>query len=204
MKKLDSLVHVIHEFNKKGWSPATSTNYSIKEDDQIFISRSGVDKSLFELNDLISISIKGEISPEAKKLGYKSSAETEIHLFLYQKFPHLGCILHTHSLYGTFLSQTYTTDEKINFNQWEIQKGIKGVDTHESLLTLPIVSNSQKMSEITDKLESIVNKQTFGFLIAGHGLYAWGENLQEAKRHIETFEFLLELKHIERIYGKTL
>jgi methylthioribulose-1-phosphate dehydratase len=204
MKNLDSLCHVIHEFNKKGWSPATSTNYSIKEDDQIFISRSGVDKSLFKLNDLISISIKGEISPEAKILGYKSSAETEIHLFLYRKFPHLGCILHTHSLFGTFLSQAYTTDEKINFNQWEIQKGIKGVVTHESLLTLPIVSNSQKMSEITDKLESIINKHTFGFLIAGHGLYAWGENLQEAKRHIETFEFLLELKHLERIYGKTL
>jgi methylthioribulose-1-phosphate dehydratase len=31
-----------------------------------------------------------------------------------------------------------------------------------------------------------------GFLLGGHGLYTWGENLPQAKRHLEIFEFLLE------------
>ena len=31
-----------------------------------------------------------------------------------------------------------------------------------------------------------------GILIAGHGLYAWGEDLARAKRHLEILEFLLE------------
>jgi methylthioribulose-1-phosphate dehydratase len=30
-----------------------------------------------------------------------------------------------------------------------------------------------------------------GFLVRGHGLYAWGTDLGEAQRHIEGFEFLL-------------
>ena len=32
-----------------------------------------------------------------------------------------------------------------------------------------------------------------GFLIAGHGLYAWGATLADAWRHLEALEFLLEL-----------
>ena len=31
-----------------------------------------------------------------------------------------------------------------------------------------------------------------GLLIAGHGLYAWGEDLFSATRHLEILEFLLE------------
>jgi methylthioribulose-1-phosphate dehydratase len=29
-------------------------------------------------------------------------------------------------------------------------------------------------------------------LISGHGLYAWGDDLAMAKRHLEILEFLLE------------
>ena len=31
-----------------------------------------------------------------------------------------------------------------------------------------------------------------GYLVAGHGLYAWGRNMKEAHRHVEAFEFLFD------------
>jgi methylthioribulose-1-phosphate dehydratase len=31
-----------------------------------------------------------------------------------------------------------------------------------------------------------------GYLIRGHGIYTWGKDLDEAYRHIEIWEFLLE------------
>jgi methylthioribulose-1-phosphate dehydratase len=31
-----------------------------------------------------------------------------------------------------------------------------------------------------------------GFLLRGHGLYTWGDDLTQARRHVEIFEFLLE------------
>jgi methylthioribulose-1-phosphate dehydratase len=201
-KELDGLVEVIHWFSNKGWSPATSTNYSVKVNGDIYVSRSGVDKPSFTKNDLLKISPSGELTVEAIKLGHKSSAETDIHLFLYELFPTTGCILHTHSLYGTFFSNHLASKKEISWESWEIQKGIKGNLTHEGRLTLPIVSNSQDMKDITSAIKPHLSKTSFGFLIAGHGLYAWGENLFEAKRHIETFEFLLELKHLEKTYGK--
>ena len=30
-----------------------------------------------------------------------------------------------------------------------------------------------------------------GYLIDGHGIYAWGRDLKEARRHLDAFEFLL-------------
>jgi methylthioribulose-1-phosphate dehydratase len=31
----------------------------------------------------------------------------------------------------------------------------------------------------------------WGYLIAGHGLYAWGRDIAEARRHLDAFEFML-------------
>jgi methylthioribulose-1-phosphate dehydratase len=31
----------------------------------------------------------------------------------------------------------------------------------------------------------------WGYLINGHGLYAWGSDMAEARRHLDAFEFLL-------------
>jgi methylthioribulose-1-phosphate dehydratase len=32
----------------------------------------------------------------------------------------------------------------------------------------------------------------YGFLIEGHGLYVWGESIDEAHRQLEALEFLFE------------
>ena len=42
----------------------------------------------------------------------------------------------------------------------------------------------------------------WGYLIEGHGLYAWGRDMKEARRHLEAFEFLinceLEMRKLHR------
>jgi methylthioribulose-1-phosphate dehydratase len=57
------LLEAIQFFSQKNWSPATSTNYSIRLDapGEILISRSGVDKSQFKATDLISIDGNGNV-----------------------------------------------------------------------------------------------------------------------------------------------
>jgi methylthioribulose-1-phosphate dehydratase len=65
---------------------------------------------------------------------------------------------------------------------------------------LPIVPNSQVMSEILKSMNHHLNEKPsiHGFLIAGHGLYTWGKDIATAKRHIETYEFLFECLHTMR------
>ncbi len=190
------LLESIKFFNQKGWSPATSTNYSVRssQKDQYIISRSGVDKSKFELEDLIVIDSSGEVLVPFKKSGIKSSAETEIHTYLYQKYPEVNCVLHTHSVLGTVLSLANVNEGHLRFEGFEIQKGLEGNSTHELESILPIVPNSQAMSEILKNMDQYFTKNPsiHGFLIAGHGLYTWGKDIATAKRHIETYEFLFE------------
>lgn len=196
------LLDTIAFFNKKGWSPATSTNYSVRseEPNNIIISRSGVDKSKFSENDLILIDLNGEILSPFNRSGVKSSAETEIHTYIYSKYSDVNCVLHTHSVLGTVLSREYQKQKEIIFEGFEIQKGLEGNKTHELKSLLPIVPNSQEMKEILENMQVHFtdNPQIHGFLIAGHGLYTWGKDIATAKRHIETYEFLFECHHAMR------
>ncbi len=190
------LAQTIRHYHSKGWSPATSTNYSFKFAGDIYVSRSGIDKSAFSGEDFIVVDRQGQVT-EAYK-GIKPSAETLIHCVLYDLFPQTGVILHAHSVYAVLNSQKY--EEEVIFEGYEIQKGFKGQQTHQAQLSIPIIENSQNMNEFAGWMKA--RQKAFSnhcFIIRNHGTYAWGETLFEAKRHLETLEYLLEvnwkLKH---------
>lgn len=194
LKLSEELVSAIQFFNQKGWSPATSTNYSVRSEkkNEYIISRSGVDKSKFSQSDLILINPQGDVLPPFNRPGIKSSAETEIHTALYEKFPEANCVLHTHSVLGTVLSLSLAKEKKIVFEGYEILKGLEGNATHELKEIVPIVPNSQEMGDILKNMQNQYATNVHGFLIAGHGLYTWGKDVATAKRHVETYEFLFE------------
>ena len=77
-----------------------------------------------------------------------------------------------------------------------MQKALTGVTTHETSVLLPIINNSQDMNHLSTILKQRWQQEKFdcGFILRGHGLYVWGNNLQEAKRHLEGIEFLLNCK----------
>lgn len=190
------LASTIRSYNSKGWSPATSTNYSFRhlsDPNKIYVSRSGVDKSLFSPSDFISIDRKGV--PIEESIGSIPSAETLIHCVLYDLLPETMVILHSHSIYPILISQQCR--DKVEFEGYEIQKGFAGQTTHEAKIEIPIFDNTQNMIEFSKVL--IENRETLlnhSFIIRKHGTYAWGKNLFEAKRHLETLEYLCQCKRM--------
>lgn len=187
-----NLCQLIQSLHQQGKSPATSTNYSfLGVQQEIFVSRSGVDKSQFQTDDFIEVNLEGQSIGQYQ--GIKPSAETLIHCFLYQHFPDTTCILHTHSLASTILSALSLEQQKISFTGYEVIKGIQGYQTHATTIDLPIFANEQDMQSFCQKLlHRQLELKNYGFLIAQHGLYAWGKDLAEAKRHLEVWEFMLE------------
>lgn len=186
------LAEVIRLYNSKGWSPATSTNYSFKDDsNQIWVSRSGVDKSQFNEDDFITIDSFG--NPIGDFSAVKPSAETLIHCYIYQMFPETKVILHSHGINPVVLS--CVEHSEVKFEGFEIQKGFAGQVTHQNQVRIPIFDNSQEM--IFFEKELSYNKhllENHCFIIRRHGTYAWGKNLFEAKRHLETLDYLCECK----------
>jgi methylthioribulose-1-phosphate dehydratase len=196
MKTLNQqLAETIRAYHQKGWSPATSTNYSFRTEANsktIFVSRSGIDKSQFQPEDFMCVDFDGNAIAEFA--GIKPSAETLIHCVLYDLFPETQVILHSHSVYSVLMSQKF--EAEITFEGYEIQKGFAGQTTHENKISIPILPNSQDMQEFATWMRA--SKERFEnhcFVIRNHGTYAWGKNLFEAKRHLETLEYLLEVRH---------
>lgn len=183
------LVNTIHFYNQKGWSPATSTNYSFRDEQDIWVTRSGIDKSEITEDDFILVNEKS--IPLGKYSGIKPSAETQIHCDIYKLFPDTKVILHSHGKFPVVCSMK--NNEFIEFDGFEVQKGFKGQITHNQKVKIPIFANSQDMSFFTKELSSRKDElENSCFIIQQHGTYAWGETLFEAKRHLETLDYLCE------------
>jgi methylthioribulose-1-phosphate dehydratase len=78
----------------------------------------------------------------------------------------------------------------------EMLKGLEGITTHTATVEIPILPNSQDMSEVSQTLRVLLqqsNPSPYGILLEGHGLYTWGKTLFQARRHLEILEFLFEL-----------
>lgn len=183
---------MIRSYNLKGWSPATSTNYSFKDLDQnIWVSRSGVDKSEFNEDDFITVNSEGV--PTGEFVQVKPSAETLIHCVIYDLFPETKVILHSHSVHPVVLSMR--EGKSIKFEGFEVQKGFAGCTSHEESISIPVFNNSQNMKEFAEWMKERKDELIrHCFVIRGHGTYAWGTDLFEAKRHLETLEYLCHCK----------
>jgi methylthioribulose-1-phosphate dehydratase len=93
------------------------------------------------------------------------------------------------------LSGSHAAQGGIGLEGFEMLKGLEGVRTHQHREWLPILENSQDMVELAGRVAAMLgeNPGVHGFLLREHGLYTWGASLQEAKRHVEILEFLMEV-----------
>ncbi len=173
-----------------GWTPATSSNFSMRLDPRhIAVTTSGRDKGRLGVDDIMVVDNDGN----AVATKARPSAETALHAQVYRRFATAGAVLHTHSRAQSVASRLYAGEGLVRFEGWELQKAISGYTTHDSVLELPVFPNTQDMRELVLAIDAWLDagKPLHGYLIDGHGIYAWGVDMAETKRHIEAFEFLL-------------
>ncbi|MGI9261975.1 MAG: methylthioribulose 1-phosphate dehydratase [Woeseiaceae bacterium] len=187
---VDLLCAICQTFGDRGWCRATSGNFSARIDDcHCVITQSGRDKSQLTANDLMICDFDtGAVDPACTP-----SAETPLHTRLYLLDDSIGAVLHTHSVTSTVLSRD--AGDSIHIKGFEMQKALSGVSSHEETVAIPVFDNDQNMAALAEKVTAAWKDGLLrapGFLIAGHGLYAWGKDLDEARRHVEGFEFLFE------------
>ncbi|WP_100640493.1 methylthioribulose 1-phosphate dehydratase [Marinobacter salexigens] len=187
----ESIVDAGRFLYDRGWSPATSSNYSARVDqDHIAITVSGRHKGRLGAGDVMVVDLQGR----PVQSNPRASAETLLHAGLYQVFPDAGAVLHTHSVNATVLSRLVPAGECLTFEGYELQKAFDGVDTHETAVTVPIFDNTQDIEALARDTQEWFCKhpEQPGYLIRGHGLYTWGRTMADCLRHVEAFEFLFE------------
>lgn len=183
------IVTTARELAARGWTPATSSNFSMRLDEaHAAITVSGLDKGRLTEDGVMVVDLDGR--PVATE--QRPSAETVLHTRLYRRDAGIGCVLHTHSLVQTVASRVFAPSGGVRLEGYELAKAIAGTTTHEAVIELPVLANSQDMPATAGQVEALLDAGPLsGYLIAGHGLYAWGRDLAEARRHLEAFEFML-------------
>jgi len=183
---IEDVLAMAHFAVQRGWVPATSGNFSRRIDEsRTAITRTGADKNSLVPGDVMIVGLN-------ESLPAGVSAETPLHVARYRRHPAIQAIMHVHSLNSTVLSRQFAASGAVTLRGYEMNKALAGFTTHDCALAIPIFANSQDTCALAEEVESSLREETVpGYLIAGHGLYAWGESASQACRHAEALDFLL-------------
>jgi methylthioribulose-1-phosphate dehydratase len=196
----DRLAALVRAAHARGWTLGTSGNFSAvleSEPLRLLITPSGADKGEVQGPDLVTIDGEGRPMAPAEGTtgrGGRPSAETPLHLAIVRACG-AGAVSHTHSVWSTMLSDAGAPAGGLAIEGYEMLKGLSGITTHEHREWLPVIENTQDWVAEAPRVESRLRESpgVHGLLIRRHGLYTWGRDLGELKRHLEILEFLLEV-----------
>ena len=189
----DSLIELGQGFYSRGWAFGTSGNLSAVVDRnplRLALTVSGVDKGRLTADQLLLIDEDQNVIHGTGR----PSAEARLHLTV-ARLKGAGAILHTHSVWSSILSEMDGDQSGLTIEGYEMLKGLEGIESHNHREWLPILENSQDYEALARNVERVLtdHPDCHGFLLRRHGLYTWGRDLTEAKRHVEILEFLLEV-----------
>src|SRR5271165_3134857 len=125
-EQADALCGLAHWAAARGWVPATSGNFSVRDPatGHIYISCSGLDKGRMTPADLLELDARGgEISGSGKP-----SAESGLHVVVYGKRPRVHAIAHVHTIWNTLLSARYVDAGRVEIAGYELLKALSGVE----------------------------------------------------------------------------
>ena len=186
----EQLCATINGLHQRGWCDGTGGNFSCvlsKEPRQLLMAPSGHHKCDLQPGELIVVDGSGQVIEGDGR----ASAETLLHLEIVDQ-TNAGAVLHTHSQAATLLSSHYQACGELLLQDLEMLKGLEGIRSHTTRISIPVLPNDQDLARLSKTARPRLGEAPYGLLIGGHGLYGWGSDLLQARRHIEILEFLLE------------
>lgn len=178
-------------FYDRGWVSGTGGGIALRLGDRTLMAPSGVQKELMRPEMMFELDAKGDIAryPDDKALQVSQCRP----LFLAaMDLRHAGAVIHAHS--KAALMATLCFGDRVTLSKLEMMKGLRGIgydDTHE----VPIVENTAQECDLKDSLVVAMRAfpRTHAVLVRRHGMYVWGQDWREAKRHAECYDYLLDV-----------
>ncbi len=171
----------------RGLLRATSGNLSVRLPNGFLVTASGRDKGALGPDDFLVVNAAGAAQPGSPT----PSAEAGLHAQLYAWDAEIGAVLHVHGHAAAVLGRVYESAGAIGFTGWEMAKALRGVTSHHVRVDLPVFANDQDIDALALRIAPHLRRDVPGYVLAGHGLYAWGRDLPEAVRHLDALDYLL-------------
>jgi L-ribulose-5-phosphate 4-epimerase len=161
-----------------------------REHDLVVIKPSGVPYAGMQPEHMVVVSLEtgkvvdGNLIP---------SSDTPTHLMLYRAFKDVGGVVHTHSLYATAWAQAGRGIPAYGTTQADYWYGDVPCTR---LLTPKEIKNDYEANTgqvIVDAFQKLDPMQHPAVLVAGHGPFSWGRDVDEAVHNASVLEFIARL-----------
>ncbi|MGQ0503436.1 MAG: methylthioribulose 1-phosphate dehydratase [Panacagrimonas sp.] len=175
-------------FHRRGWVPATGGNFSARlSEDTMLVTASGWHKGELKADAFLVSDLDGRPLDANARPSY----ETGLHCQLYRFDAGIGSVLHTHSVANTVLSRERAS---IRLSGYELLKLLPGIKDHDVTVEVPVFENDQNIARLSARVDDWMKAHPGvpAYLIAGHGLYAWGATVAQARHRVEALEFMFE------------
>lgn len=126
--------------------------------------------------------------------GYlKPSSDTATHLELYRAFKEIGGVVHTHSLFATAWAQARKTIPSYGTTQADYWHG--EVPCTRAMTAAEIKNHYEKNTGlvIVETFKKLKPLEHPAVLVASHGPFTWGKNVDDAVHNAGVLEFIARL-----------
>lgn len=174
------------ELPRRGLVTYTWGNVSAidRETGLVVIKPSGVAYENMTVEDLIVVDLEGGIV-EGK---WTPSSDTPTHLALYQAFPGLGGIVHTHSRWATIFAQAGREIPAMGTTQADYFYGAVPCTRPMTDAEIQGAYERETGKVIVETFQRIDPMRVPGVLVYSHGPFTWGADAEEAVHNAVVLE----------------
>jgi methylthioribulose-1-phosphate dehydratase len=165
---------------------ATGGNLSARTGSVGFMTASGGHKGRLQAENFLRWEL-GHALPDSPK----PSAEAPVHVAIYTARPQTAAVVHVHSPYATLVSREFADAGEVTFEGFEFIKAL-GFWDDGAVVRVPVVPNHASIPMLAAAVAGAIS-DTPVVLVSGHGVYAWGDSIAAAHRHVEATEFLSQM-----------
>ncbi len=191
------ICELCRQFYGLGWVSGTGGGISIRGAEGIYIAPSGVQKERLRPEDIFLLDHAR--LDDAHVLCPPVDARlkiSECRPLFYNAFKlrNAGAVMHSHSLWAVLAARLFSPGgEPGEFvcQGLEMQKGLRGVGCFDTL-RVPIIANTAREAQLTASMAAAMEAypDVDAVLVAGHGVYVWGETWAQAKTQAECYDYL--------------
>jgi len=191
------ICELCRQFYELGWVSGTGGGISIRGSEGIYMAPSGVQKERIAPGDVYLLEAEQldacRVLRSPATAGLKLSECQPLFYNAYRQ-RRAGAVIHSHSVWAVLAARLAApTGEAGVFvtEGLEMQKGLRGKGCFERV-EVPIIPNTAREAELTDSMAAAMqaHPDVDAVLVAGHGVYVWGDDWVRAKTQAECYDYL--------------
>ena len=163
-----------------------------REKGLVVIKPSGVSYETMKADDMVVVDMEGNIVE-----GHlKPSSDTPTHLVLYEAFPEIGGVVHTHSTYATAWAQAGYPIPNIGTTHADYFSG--DIPCTRTMTQQEIEGEYEKETGhvIAERFAGLNPVHIPGVLVENHGPFAWGKDAVDAVHNAVVMEQVAKMAYI--------